>query len=243
MYGWRGRIGLLIAATNAAGEMEAFKMLPEGVSPHFSRVPYAGTGTREAASQMLTGLESCARLLAGSNETPAVDVLGLMHGNVSGSSDPNLDKSISERMEKASGVPSITMSSAVVSALNKFSAKRISSGVPLSQPVMSEGIKSFFEASGFKVPHTAMLPLKTHLEVSSQPPETAFRFIKSLNSDDVDAIVINNGNLRTIEIIDRAERDLGKPVITGNQAVLWACLRKIGIKETLPSLGRLFREF
>ncbi|MGI0091403.1 MAG: maleate cis-trans isomerase family protein [Nitrososphaerales archaeon] len=242
MYGWRGRIGLIIASTSAVAEMETFKMLPDGVSAHFSRIPYAGTGTDEAASKMLSELESSARLLAGSTATIGVDVLGFMHGNGSASSKPGFDRSISDRMLQATGVPSITMSSAVVDALKKFSIKRISTGVPLSQPEMLQKIKSFFETNGFEVPHVGSLPLKTHLEVSCQPPETAFKFIKSLNYGDVDAIVVNNANLRTIEVIDALESDLGKLVITGNQALIWACLRKLGINESLPHLGRLFKE-
>jgi hypothetical protein len=33
---------------------------------------------------------------------------------------------------------------------------------------------------------------------------------------------------------------LGKPVITSNQVSLWSALKKLGIKEEIPGLGRLF---
>jgi len=42
-----------------------------------------------------------------------------------------------------------------------------------------------------------------------------------------------------IEAIDELERQLGKPVINSNQATLWACLKKLGIRHTDKRLGRL----
>ncbi len=44
-----------------------------------------------------------------------------------------------------------------------------------------------------------------------------------------------------IEAIDDLERDLGKPVVNSNQATLWACLNKLGIKHSGEKLGRLFQ--
>jgi maleate cis-trans isomerase len=38
------------------------------------------------------------------------------------------------------------------------------------------------------------------------------------------------------------EREFGKPVITTNQAALWAMMGIMGISEKLPGLGRLLVE-
>ena len=42
-----------------------------------------------------------------------------------------------------------------------------------------------------------------------------------------------------LDIIPLLETDWGLPVITSNQATLWACLRHSGVKDVIPSLGRL----
>jgi maleate cis-trans isomerase len=44
-----------------------------------------------------------------------------------------------------------------------------------------------------------------------------------------------------IEAIDPLERQLDKPVINSNQATLWACLKRLGIKHSDATLGRLFQ--
>jgi maleate cis-trans isomerase len=43
-----------------------------------------------------------------------------------------------------------------------------------------------------------------------------------------------------IETIADLEKDLDKPVINSNQATIWACLKKMGIKHSDKKLGRLF---
>jgi len=48
MYGWRGRLGLIVPSSNTTMEMELHDYLPEGVSLHTARVPLRNvTGARE----------------------------------------------------------------------------------------------------------------------------------------------------------------------------------------------------
>ena len=44
---------------------------------------------------------------------------------------------------------------------------------------------------------------------------------------------------RTFEVIDMLEKDLGKPVITSNQAALWAALKAVKIKDSIKGYGQL----
>jgi maleate cis-trans isomerase len=43
-------------------------------------------------------------------------------------------------------------------------------------------------------------------------------------------------------LIASLEDELGVPVVTSNQATLWAALRAVEIVEQAPALGRLFSE-
>ncbi len=43
-------------------------------------------------------------------------------------------------------------------------------------------------------------------------------------------------------VLETLERDLGKPVISSNQASLWQALRMAGVREAIPCFGRLLRE-
>ena len=41
---------------------------------------------------------------------------------------------------------------------------------------------------------------------------------------------------------EELERRLGKPVVSSNQATLWACLKRLGIAHQDKRLGRLFSQ-
>jgi maleate cis-trans isomerase len=52
-------------------------------------------------------------------------------------------------------------------------------------------------------------------------------------------VLISGTGLPTAGIIDRLERDLGKPVVTSQAATLWHALRTVGIGQGVRGYGRL----
>ena len=56
-----------------------------------------------------------------------------------------------------------------------------------------------------------------------------------------DGVLIGGTGFRCVGIIDTLEKDLGRPVITANQASLWHCLRMSGIHTPVEGYGALLR--
>lgn len=54
--------------------------------------------------------------------------------------------------------------------------------------------------------------------------------------------MVSGGNFPTMAHVPAWEREFGKPVITTNQAALWAMLWVMGVTDKLPGLGRLLAE-
>ncbi len=52
-------------------------------------------------------------------------------------------------------------------------------------------------------------------------------------------VFISCTNLASLGVIQRLEDELGKPVITSNQACFWACLRRLGLRDPVQGYGRL----
>ena len=48
-------------------------------------------------------------------------------------------------------------------------------------------------------------------------------------------------NFRTIEVVDRLESEVGKPVISSNTATFWMIARTAGIDEAINGFGELLR--
>ena len=60
-----------------------------------------------------------------------------------------------------------------------------------------------------------------------------------------DGFFLSCTNTTQIEAIETIERETGKPAVNSNQAVLWACLKRIGGADgvlRIPGVGRLFRQ-
>jgi maleate isomerase len=62
-----------------------------------------------------------------------------------------------------------------------------------------------------------------------------------LRNDNADAYFISCANIHSIDVIQRLEDKLQRPVVTTNQAAIWRSLRLAGIDDDVPSLGALMR--
>jgi len=67
--------------------------------------------------------------------------------------------------------------------------------------------------------------------------------VNKLDGDDVDAIVQVGTNLSTLPLFPALEKQLGKPVLGINVALIWHALRAIGVTDKFYGKGRLLAEF
>ena len=64
MYGWRGRIGLLVPSINTTMETEFWRIAPDGVSVHSARISGGRHGTPEELRSMENASKAAARDVA-----------------------------------------------------------------------------------------------------------------------------------------------------------------------------------
>ena len=113
-------------------------------------------------------------------------------------------------------------------------------GAPWSDAV-NRTAAAFIEANGFQVVAQDALGLVRNLDIGLLDPQTAYDVGRRLDQPDADAVMLACGNWSTFRVIDRLERDLGKPVLTTNQVSLWHAL-KIIESAPLGGLGILLRD-
>jgi arylmalonate decarboxylase len=75
------------------------------------------------------------------------------------------------------------------------------------------------------------------------PPESLYRLARYIDRKEVDTIFISCTNLATVKMIAAIEEEIGKPVITSNQATFWRALRMAGIPDKIEGFGRLLAEY
>ncbi|MFP6741915.1 MAG: Asp/Glu racemase, partial [Alphaproteobacteria bacterium] len=72
-------------------------------------------------------------------------------------------------------------------------------------------------------------------------PDAVFELGRRADSAEAEAIVLSCTDMRSIEVIERLEAALGKPVISSNQAMLFAACQTLGIHSELAGCGQLSR--
>ena len=80
---------------------------------------------------------------------------------------------------------------------------------------------------GLTVVHDVALALPGSDDYLAQPPERWVELAVEHARDDADGYFLSCTNTTQIEAIEPIERKLGKPVVNSNQAVLWACMKRL----------------
>src|SRR5207237_5866591 len=73
-------------------------------------------------------------------------------------------------------------------------------------------------------------------------PQHARDAFARIDRPEIEAFVVPGGNFPTMSSVAAWEREFKKPVVTTNQASIWAMLRAFNSPERLPAFGRLLAE-
>jgi maleate isomerase len=261
MYGWRGRIGAIVPSTNTVVEPEFWRMAPDGVSIHAARMHVETRATTDNLRDMTKHAYQAGRDLMTARVGTMVyactsgsfieghgwehefrdQALGV-RGDARADRTPEMwagqGANLLGEVLHASRPQVLTTFQAVVTALHTVSAKRliVASAYP---EFLNVELRSSLEKHGFSVAAIAGLGLENPVEIGVVGPEVPYNLARSIATRDADAVFISCTNLRTIEIIQRLEGDLGIPVVTSNQASFWLALRMLGINDRLSEWGSL----
>jgi maleate isomerase len=233
-YGTRLRLGMIIPSVNTNAEPHIAAMLPDGVTLHTTRLRMDEKDDN-AMLGFTDRIEEAASLLkdAGCNHI-------LVNCTAVTTADPTMGARIGARIMAATGLPSTTTGDGVVAALQALRARTIVMLTPYRRAVNEREVR-FLEHFGFNVPDWEGLELNGAQEFDQVSPSQWHRLASAHRRDDADAYFISCAQIRVIEAIEPIERDLGRPVVTSNQAATWFALRQRGITDRLPGFGTLMQ--
>ena len=149
------------------------------------------------------------------------------------------DTEIIERIEAASGSPATTTSTAAVLALRSLGVRRLSVAAPYEDEAC-EKLCAFLQGSGFEVVSLKNLGL-CGTDIGAVPSERVYALGKQAMESEAEGLFISCTAFRTIEILDSLEQDIGKPVVSANQATMWHALQTAKLYSRMEGLGRLYR--
>ncbi|MEM6589599.1 MAG: arylmalonate decarboxylase [Pseudomonadota bacterium] len=233
----RAKIGFVLLATEQTIEEDMFRLCPPGVGLHFTRAAMPDSITIDTFLANAADLAPAAERLLPDG---SLDVIA--YACTSGSLVIGEDRVMAELSKGAPDATPTTLITGVLAALGAFDAKKVAVATPyLDEINMREA--DYLEAAGFEVTNIRGLQIEKDSDIIRVRPDFIADFARATDTPDSDALFISCGALRTIDMVDQLEQELGKPVICSNQAMMWDVLRKSGIQDSIPGYGRLLREF
>lgn len=242
--GYRKKIGIVVPSTNTSCQPESEQLRPRGVTNHLARISIVERpltseqaflehvqamrdGMRGAIDQVMTCKPD--HLIMGV-------ALEAYWGGVKAADE------LQAELQQRAGVGVSMGSTATVSALRKLGAKSIAVLTP-HQPRGDEQVRRYYEEAGFTIPRLIGMKCASPILISHTTAEQVIEALKTLNGDDVDAIVQVGTNLAAIELCVQAERWFDKPVLAINAVTYWDALRRSGIDDPIAGFGTILERY
>ena len=139
------------------------------------------------------------------------------------------------------GRPAVTTAGALVEAIQYIGALRVAFTSPYVKLLSQEAV-GYLTNSGIEVVNEISFDQElTSLEQNALTPQDAYDMALKANHPNAQAIVISCTDYRALEAVPAIEQKLGKPVITSNQALMFACLKRLDVPfDDLTTGGYLF---
>ncbi|EEE35007.1 Asp/Glu racemase [Rhodobacteraceae bacterium KLH11] len=229
----RAALGFVVLASEQTVESDVYKLAPEGVGVFFSRQSETGVGSASDLALLETGIDDTAALIVPYDDLDVACYTCNCATMVIG------EETVTAAMRRgrSDAVPTTVMTN-VVRGLKAVGAQRIVVATPYLDEV-NDHVLNFLKDAGFEVLDLQGLNLTYDREMIRVDPQFLKEFVVSLDRPDADAVFVCCGALRTLDVVDEIEKQLGKPVVVSNQAMMWDCLRLAGIEDRIEGYGKL----
>ena len=228
------RIGLIAVASDYVVERDFTNMRPnDDTIVYVSRVLNVNPCTVENLKTMGPRLSDAVSVLL-----PDGDLNVICYCCTSGTTAMGFDL-VEENIHKIRpSIPVVTPITAGIRALNLFNAKRISILTPYIDEVNRE-ICKYLQDRGFDIAALTSFQFADDNDMARIAPESIMDAAIEADRSDADALFISCTAIRAVDVVERIESKIGKPVISANQALFWEAVRIAGYKQKIKGFGKL----
>ena len=230
----RANLGFIVLSGDLACEHDLFNMTPEGVGISFTRLKTDDYTTNETLAAHVNQLAEAASRIQPDVKPDVISYCCTSGSIVIGEEEVKRQIAIGAPYTKP-----MSLVTGVVSALHAVQAKKIVIGTPYLDEINARE-EEFFLSKGFEILRMEGLNLETGIEFGKVTPDFWNKFSLEIDCEDADAVFLSCTGIRSLDIIEKVEAQINKPVITSNQAQMWSALRLAGINDNLKGFGQLF---
>lgn len=205
-------------------DRELWRWTPDDVSLYLTRTPYTPLAVTVEMVKEISDYDDIARC---TQDLVTTESGVYAYACTSGSYVRGLagERELVQAMRAAGAPAAVTTAGALVEALAALGVRGVAVATPYEQE-LTVRLAEFFAEVGVRTVGSGHLGLRR--AISKVPYETTAGLVREADHPDAGAVVISCTNLPTYDLIAPLEAELGKPVISANQATMWAALRAVG---------------
>lgn len=220
----------VVVPYDMALDRELWRWVPDDVSLYLTRTPFAPL---PVTVEMAEHVSDAAAVRDGVRALQAVSPGVYAYACTSGSfvngvaGERRLVEAMTDALDDA-GARVLTTSGALREALTALGVRTVAVATPYD-PEVTARLRDFLDETGVEVAGSAHLGLRD--DIPKVPYATTAQLVLDAHSDaggNADAVLVSCTNLPTYDVIAPLEEALGKPVVTANQATMWAALGALG---------------
>lgn len=170
-----------------------------------------------------------------------VDVISMMGTSLSFFKGRKYNEFLEKSLTEQTGLPSITMTTAIIKGLTKVKANRISVLTAYSSEVTQKLINILNEYNFSTVNYDYLN--RTMEDIQNTKEDELIAIARKLVlKENTDTLLISCGGLRTLKVINVLEAELGISVVSSSVAGAWATVQLAGCSGYSDKGGILLRE-
>lgn len=235
-FGSRARLGLIVLESDQTLEVEARLINLDGVDFYHSRIPNEMEVTPTTLTDMAARLPTAAGLLP---TDFGFDAIG--YGCTSAATLIGTEGVTNAIRQAHPGMACTNPIAAAIAGFEALAVKRVAIVTPYTLDV-TEPVADVFRHAGLEVGAVGSFLESSDLVVARISADSIAHGIRTVAAAarDCDGVFVSCTSLRTLDLIPAMEAEIGKPIVSSNQALLWHLLRLGGVNEPLAGMGRLF---
>lgn len=229
------RLGLIALATDLTSERDFARLVPaDKAAVHVARVAYENPTTPENLARMSPRLSEAAELILPGEALAAV-CFSCTAASVVIGDDVVADAIHAARPE----VPVVTPTRAARLAFAALGLSRIAILTPYLIET-SRPMADYFTRCGFEVTQLVCFGLDDDRTMARVTRDSIIEAACRVVGPDAEGLFISCTALPAAATVAEIESRIGRPVVTSNQASIWAMLRHAGLDGPKTDGGRLF---
>ncbi|MDB9705531.1 racemase [Pelagibacteraceae bacterium] len=228
------KVGLIALSTDQTIEGDFYKIcknLPLDI--FVNRIHNQNPLTKENLLKMQDDLE-----LVTSKILPDERINTIAYGCASGTIAIGEDK-VKEKILLAKQDCYVTTPvTSAIKAFKQMNVRKIALFTPYPDAV-NKTILDYFTQKSIEVSSFTSLNLNLDSEIAQVDPNYILEISSKLEIKNADALFISCTALPVLDILDKLENKIQKPVLSSNQTLIWDTIRSVGCKSPIKGYGKL----